>query len=451
LTSLVARLSRVALGGAVSVLTAGGLGTAGLMHAWARHDLDRVLLLAAQTGHAAAEPGELPRAWANEHHPGAVAVRTWSAADPVVDLAWAEEALRTERPTARSVGDQRVLVLAVEPRRSDGAPGHDEAHPHGLRVAQAALPAVRETVLPFALAYLLVAAVVSGVGALLLPGRVRRALRPLDDAAAQLSRVRTLGAAVRLPAAGPDEVAGLLSSVNTLLERLQGAVEAQTRFTADAAHELRTPVAALRLELDLARRGPAEVDALQAAVGRAHADAARLAELVEGLMRLARVDAGQIEEARAPARPGELAAEAARREAPRLEAAGVALQFQVRDDPPVRVHAALLEAAVGTLLRNVAAHAPGAPARLTVRSSPGRAWIELEDAGPGIAPEARDGALRRFGRGDRRREGLGLGLPLAAEVAQRHGGGLLLETAPTGGLLVRMWLPTDIPVDHEHF
>ncbi len=434
------RLSRVAVGGALVLLAAVGLGTAGALHLHAVADLDRLLLVAAQAG--AGTSGETA-GWVNGHHAPPVEVWEWAPGDGRVAEARAREAFASEAPVRETVGGRRRLLLAVEPPGADCPPGPawGHAHPRALRVAEAPAEQPAQTVGVFLAVYAAVAGAAGALGAWVLPRRVRRALGPLRDAEAQLAAVPGLGAGTRLPVEGPAEVAAVLRSVNALLDRLDAAVQAQSRFTADAAHELRTPVTVLRGELELALRKPRDAAGYRAALAAALAQVERLGGLVEGLMALARLDAGGVQEEGAPLRLSAVAHAALRRESARLEAAGNRVELRVEADPELRGHGALLELTAANLLRNAAVHAPGTAVRVTVGVGPAGAELRVEDGGAGVPAARREAVFARFAREDRRREGLGLGLALAREVARHHGGDVVLEDAPGGGLRARLVVP----------
>ncbi len=248
-----------------------------------------------------------------------------------------------------------------------------------------------------------------------------------------MARVVAFGQGQRLGLDAPPEVAPLLADVNALLERLERAHASQVSFTADAAHELRTPVSALVGQVELALRRERSAEELRAVLGDVGADAERLRRLVEGLTALARIDAGDVEAHREPVRAADLVEGALAVERPALEAADNAVALRVDDDPELEVHRVLLELAIGNLLRNVAAHAPGAAVVVTVREDRGRCVIEVRDDGPGIPEELREVVFDRFARGGSSGGGLGLGLPLAREVARRHGGECVLRPVVGGG------------------
>src|SRR5690606_29607032 len=213
---------------------------------------------------------------------------------------------------------------------------------------------------------------------------VRLAFRPLARARQEAERVVALGQGQRLTDDAPVEIRGLLRAVNRLLDRLDAAHGAQQRFTAEAAHELRTPVSAMLGELDVALRRPRTAEEYRAVLASTREEVERLRAIVQGLTALTRVDAGQVESQREPVRAAEVAREALAAERSTLEAAGCDVRMVVEDDPELDAHAALLQIALGNLLRNAARHAPGAPVVLRVRSEPGRAVFEVDDGGPGV-------------------------------------------------------------------
>lgn len=433
--SLAGALVARALAALLGALAAVGAGTGALLHAAEVRSLDRALLAAA---HAHAHT-EATGAFEVEHSRSPVEVWLARPGDPRVPAAWAREALAAERPLARDAGDLRLLLLPAE--RGQARDEHEErgerGEEHVLIAAASPRVTLARSVGPFAAAYSVVAAVAALGAAALLLGVVRRALGPLDRARAEAGRVSALARGDRLTEEGPDEVRALLAAINALLDRLDAAHLAQVRFTSDAAHELRTPVTAMLGEVEVALRRPREAPEYREVLASVREEIERLRALVEGLLALARIDAGQVEQGLEPAAAAELAERAAARERPALERAGCALEVAIEGDAPLRVHAPLVEAALANLLRNAAAHAAGAPVTLRVAPDADRVRFQVDDGGPGIPAAEREAVFDRFartGEGRRRdRAGLGLGLPLAREVARRHGGDCWIEEAPGGG------------------
>jgi signal transduction histidine kinase len=363
--------------------------------------------------------------------------------DPRVPSDVARQALRNERPVFFETGAARLVVLPFE------VEGPIEST--GLAAAAAPRLTLTRSVGPFALIYSLLSALAAAV-AMVSQGRmVRRAFRPVDRARDEAERVLGLGAGQRLTIAGPVEIRSLLAAINALLARLEDAHHAQARFTAEAAHELRTPVAAMLGELDVALRDAGLAEPTRAILGSLREEVVRLRRLVEGLTALARIDAGQIDQGRELLRAAELASLALAAEEPTLRSAGCSVRIRIDDDPELEGHRSLLEVALGNLLRNAARHAPGTPVELRVGRLGHHAVFDVDDAGPGIPADAREALFDRFARAPgarlRDRAGLGLGLPIAREVGRRHGGDCTLLASPTGGLRARLTIRACVESD----
>ncbi len=257
----------------------------------------------------------------------------------------------------------------------------------------------------------------------------------------------------------PRELHGLVAAMNRLLERVRGGSLAQQAFLADAAHQLRTPLAALKneAELALAENHP---PAVQATLARLNASAARAARLSSQLLALARSDS-----AAAVALPSEaldwenIAAEAAQEWVPRALAAGIDLGFDLQSTP-LKGRSFLLRELLANLLHNALAYAgPGAQVTVRCRRDSDTAVLEVEDNGPGIPADEREQVFWRFQRGSAASnrpanfpsaarqlgiaaEGSGLGLSIVRDIALGAGGRVELLDTPLGrGLLVRVILP----------
>ena len=278
----------------------------------------------------------------------------------------------------------------------------------------------------------------------------RRGLAPLQQLSEQMGQ-RSLDDLRALDSAStPRELHGLVAAMNRLLERVRSGSLAQQAFLADAAHQLRTPLAALKneAELALAENHPPEV---QATLQRLNAGAARAARLSSQLLALARSDS-----AAAAALPSEaldweaISAEAAQEWVPRALATGMDLGFDLHS-APLSGRRFLLRELLANLLHNALAYAgPGAVVTVRCRREGDEAVLEVEDNGPGIAPEEREAVFQRFQRGSAATqqpgtasEGSGLGLAIVRDIALGHGGQVALLN-PTGGgrgLRVRVSLP----------
>ena len=316
---------------------------------------------------------------------------------------------------------------------TSGSRASENKHPHALVLAEGPRVHWTQSVLPFGLIYGLASVCVALGGGALLTRRLRAELQPIHALAAALDALSHPSA--RLPDLGPEELHGVSRAVNDLLLRLQESDAAQSRFIAAAAHELRSPITALTGELELALRRPRPAEELREALGRAKETTDELRALVESLLGLARVDAGQVELSRQTERASALAQRALRGEAAALDAAGNGVTLILTADPEVSVNGALVEVALANLLRNAARYAPGAPVTVCVQADGDFVTFVVDDEGPGLSPAELERAFERFVRlGDRATPGAGLGLALARGIARRHGGDVWLEARPGGGL-----------------
>ena len=267
-----------------------------------------------------------------------------------------------------------------------------------------------------------------------------RTLSPLQRVAAGV-RQRDEQSLDPLPTAGlPDEVAPLVQALNALLQRLGQSLGAQRAFVADAAHELRSPLTALKLQLQLLRRAPddraraAAIDGLGAAIDRA-------ARLVEQLLTLARTEPGVPSGTIEPIDLSELVRQALADMNAMAQAKGTELVLDAA--VPVRIDGerAALVALVRNLVDNAVRYSPsGSRVDVCVRAEVDGALLQVDDSGPGIPAAER---LRVFDRFYRRNaggeDGTGLGLAIVRSVAERQGASLKLGDSPSGGLRVTVW------------
>lgn len=265
------------------------------------------------------------------------------------------------------------------------------------------------------------------------------ALRPLQRVAADVRR-RDEQSLQPLPAAGlPHEVAPLVAALNVLLQRLGQSLDTQRAFVADAAHELRSPLTALKLQLQLLRRAGSEAERSAAAEALA-AGIERAARLVEQLLVLARSEPGAAATPLQRLDLSELVREALADTVPLALARGT--QVELRADAPVHVDGD--RAALGALVRNLTDNAvryapPGARVEVQVAAPGGVPTLQVDDAGAGIPPAERERVFDRFyRRGLSDESGTGLGLAIVRGVAQRHGATVTLGDSPLGGLRVKL-------------
>jgi signal transduction histidine kinase len=267
-------------------------------------------------------------------------------------------------------------------------------------------------------------------------------LRPVEAMRRRAREVSLSRAGERLPLpAAHDEIRRLGETLNEMLDRLQRSFERERRFVADAGHELRTPVAVVKTELESAMRtgdfGPDVREALAAALEECD----RLAQLAEDLLVVARSAEGEL-----PVRPEEIAArplldDVRERFAARAAERNRVIRVDAEDSLRLTGDPLRLRQALGNLVDNALRHGDG---EIVVRARPSGAGVDLEvsDAGRGFEPGFADRAFERFARGDRARArgGSGLGLAIVRAIAEAHGGRAEIVSG-RGGATVRVWLP----------
>ncbi|WP_308296664.1 HAMP domain-containing sensor histidine kinase [Streptomyces sp. ISL-44] len=338
--------------------------------------------------------------------------------------------LAPERP-----GAERRVAVAVE---TAGPPG---AHAPHTVYAVTVLGDVDDATGAVAAGLLAGAPPLIGFAAALAWWVTGHALRPVTAIRSELAAVTASELDRRVPdPGGADEIAQLARTVNDTLDRLERADARQRQFTADASHELRNPLAAVRSRLEVALtmdRPDRE------SVAAALADTERLQRIAADLLLLARLDGGPGPRSE-PVDLALLAAEdVARRGGPR-----VALRLDARAPVPAAGDPARLERALANLVDNALRYAR---AEVVVRAAAdmaaGHGWavLEVADDGPGIPEADRDRVFERFvrldaGRG-RASGGTGLGLAIAREIARAHGGDVRALPAPGGGARLVLRIP----------
>lgn len=430
-----------------SLVTALALGVTGVvtgvvLHSQAIRARDQLLLAAARSG-----AGGAPLDAEGDAPFQGVPVRLSMDPDVLAGLPpeWLVAPRLQEQVEVHDLGDQRVLILPVEQHGDGDLADAEQEAPHPILVAMAPRVRLAESVEGFAAAYLVSATIAALGAAWVQRSLLARSLTPLRRAADEARRLVGLADGRRLPEGGPEEIRALPAAVNELLDRLQVAYAAQSRFTSEAAHELRTPLAALAGDIEVTLRRPRDAEAYREALARAAAVTARLGRMVEALLALARVEAGQAESDRVPVTTGEILLTALAAEQSVLHDAGCAVDIDLAGDALVEAHHDLLVIAVTNLLRNAARHAPGARVRCWLGRRGELAVLGVDDGGRGLSAAEREDVFARFARGGEARrtspDGLGLGLSLTREIARRHGGDCTLEAAPSGGVRAIVTLP----------
>jgi signal transduction histidine kinase len=268
---------------------------------------------------------------------------------------------------------------------------------------------------------------------------IKRGLRPLVDASARAARIGPATVHIRLPEAGmPREVYPLVHAVNEALERIERGFRLQREFTADAAHELRTPLAILQARVDTLDDQRLK-DVLRddiATIGRIVGQLLAIAELETFVL-----DADEVADLRV------LATRVAGWMAPLAERQRRSIV--VTGDPGpimVRASAELLLQALRNLVENALKHTPPATA-VEIRVT-GEPAIYVADDGPGIAAEERDLVFRRFWRRDRNRSGSsGLGLSIVWRIVEAHGAKISIDSWPGRGAVLAVRFPPSARIE----
>jgi two-component system sensor histidine kinase QseC len=257
-------------------------------------------------------------------------------------------------------------------------------------------------------------------------------LRPLARASAEAALAGPNHPGVRITAGQlPSEMRPLVAAVNGALDRLESAYEAQRRFTADAAHELRTPLAVLSLRLQRARSdGTLDWAAVEG-------DVRQMTRLVSQLLDLARKEQGGRGDA-PDVNVFRIAREAAASILPLVEASGRTLVVDLPEWLPVRGRADDLRDLVMNLLENALVHGAG-QIRLSGEAAGGVGLLDVADDGVGVAPALREAVFERFRKALPGSAGTGLGLAIVREVALSHGGSAAF--LPGDACVVRVTLP----------
>jgi signal transduction histidine kinase len=269
---------------------------------------------------------------------------------------------------------------------------------------------------------------------------VGRALAPVDAIRVQVDAISAAALDRRVPEpSASDEVGRLAATMNRMLDRLEQAQHRERRFVADASHELRSPIAAIRQHAEVALNHPELGDGL---AGVAHAESLRLQSLVDDLLVLAQADEHRSPLRRRPVDVDDLVLA----EAHRLRDAGT-VEVDARGVSAARVNGdlAALRRMVRNLVDNAVRHA-STRVELCLYERDGWAVLHVDDDGPGIPVADRSRVFERFVRLDDARVGVdggtgGLGLAIVAEIAAAHDGNVQIGDAPAGGARATVRLP----------
>ena len=293
----------------------------------------------------------------------------------------------------------------------------------------------------------------AGAGGYLL---ARRSLAPVVAMSSQASRMGAENLYQRLKVENPrDELGHLAGSFNELLDRLSQSFERQRRFVADASHELRTPVAILCGEAEVAlaqpQRTPPEY---RESLEILRQEAKRLKHIVEDLFTLARADAGQYPLALTDFYLDELVEECSRNVRTLAAARNIALSCEAQTELPIQADESLLRRMLLNLLDNAIKYTPeGGSISLRCSEENGQYRLTIQDSGAGIPAELQGRIFERFFRADKARSrsdnngsgGAGLGLAIGLWIAEAHGGRLELTSSNPQGSVFTAVLPKSAP------
>jgi heavy metal sensor kinase len=290
-----------------------------------------------------------------------------------------------------------------------------------------------------------IALVLASLAGYVLAGLSLRQVDSMRKRAASISAATPGG---RLPVPQTrDEIQRLGETLNAMLARLEAGIERERGFVADAGHELRTPLALLRTELELALRHAASADDLREAVKRSSIEVDRLVQLAEDLLLMAQSNAGRLALRIEPLDTADLLASTASRFEWRAQETGRRIALDPGGEASLRGDRVRLEQALGNLIDNALRHG-GGDVELSAAGADGAIELHVSDHGPGMPPEFIDHAFERFTRADAARGhsgGAGLGLSIVRMIAEAHGGAAHVQNRPGGGTDVWVALPAGGP------
>jgi heavy metal sensor kinase len=290
---------------------------------------------------------------------------------------------------------------------------------------------------------------VGGGLAYLLVGRVLSPVHRIAEAARSISD-QDLNRRVEITVPD-DELGELVATFNQMLDRLEAGFHSLKQFTADASHELRSPLTLMRTEVEVALNRARTQEDYERVLTSVKSEVEHLSRIADQLLLLARADAGSLTPVRSTIDVADFVEELAARWRPYAEAKGIELAVEAPYSGTLEADPDLLKRVIDNLIDNAIRYTPSlASIFISARRDEGFWLFEVADMGPGIAPELRDRIFARFSRADsvrtRRGGGAGLGLALSVAVAEAHGGSLELIEREGAGAVFQLRLPASSPI-----
>ncbi len=341
-----------------------------------------------------------------------------------------------------------TLQVEGTPWRVLSLPYHSRSGRNGTIRVLENMGDIQETLEALLLGLLLLAPAViliSALGGYWLSGK---ALAPVGRITALAQDIEANNLDQRLPHPGVDsEIGRLVDTLNRMFVRLDASFEAMKRFTADASHELRSPLATLRNTIDVMLERPRSVEAHQATLQNIGEDVTRLSAIVEDLLLLARADAGRLAMRMEPVRLDQILEAQAEAHQAQAQSTGIDLRISRSEPAPILGDERWLYQLLGNLIGNALKFTPakGQVFASLVCAEDGTR-LTIEDSGPGIPEADLEKVFERFFRSDPARSrshapGSGLGLAITAWIAEAHGASIRAANRPGGGAVFTVLFP----------
>ena len=357
-------------------------------------------------------------------------------------LSLAAQTARAQGPVWADLTDVRNV-----PRRAYAIPLQQGSNPSEVLVVSRSVGEMQTAQYRTFLILLAVSAALLVIGGALFYWLAGRALRPVRTIAGLARSISEHDlhrrVDVKVP---PDELGELVDTFNTMLARLEAGFISMGRFTADASHELRAPLALMRSELEGALSRGRSKDEYKRVLESVHGEVEHLSRLSDQLLILARADAGALLPAKEVLDVADFLHETAARWEGVADERGLRVDVSAPSTGRMNGDPALLRRVLDNLIDNALRHAPrGTAVELRGYAADGGWNVEVADEGPGVAPVHRDRLFTRFARSDSARSpedgGAGLGLALSAAIARAHGGTLELLDGRAPGAVFRLHIP----------